>query len=121
MLLQWADARCQRWQAVGEWSASSHAVADAQRGDAVVRGLLPTVMHSLDQLAESPAPYQTGLRVGYDLAAWVYELDAKRAGERSQATAVSPAVAPVLTLMATQKVLRLVLATTFRQSPSRAF
>ncbi|MEM7648375.1 MAG: hypothetical protein AAF283_04315 [Cyanobacteria bacterium P01_A01_bin.70] len=124
MLLQWADARCQQWQA--EWaspvpsSAMVRVAVDPLVVDAVWIFLLPTVMHSLDQLAAGPLTRQLGQRVGYRLATRVYELDGRLAGWRAQETWGEASVARLAALLAIQKVLQLLLATTFRQSPCRA-
>ncbi|NEQ44797.1 MAG: hypothetical protein F6K00_15030 [Leptolyngbya sp. SIOISBB] len=124
MLLQWADTRCQQWQAecspMGQSSAMARSAVDPLVVDAVWTFLLPAVMHGLDQLAAGPLTSKTGQRVGYRLAVRVYELDAHLADWRSQEMWGQALVARSAALLATQKALQLLLATTFRQAPCKA-
>ena len=124
MLLQWADVRCQRWQA--DWSPNTKPPVIVipetapQRVDVMLTFLLPTVMRGLDQLANDSSAAKTGKRVGYCLAVRVYELEARLAGWRSPRAGEPATVSRWAALMATQKALQLILAMTFRQGPCRS-
>ncbi|MEM9119122.1 MAG: hypothetical protein AAGD09_14745 [Cyanobacteria bacterium P01_F01_bin.56] len=124
MLLQWAYGRCQRWQTefltFGEPARGVRETAP-QDIDAIFAKLLLTVIHSLDQLASSPPTNQTRCRVSYRLAASIYELDGQLAGWRTQPLWEQSPQPRLAALMAAQKVLALLLAVTFRQSPCSTF